>query len=275
MKFKLLLSVAIYFLTKICLAQVETGKGSSPALKGLTADSSYIIDRKFSFGWSIGNSYPKGDFGNITPSKLPLSRYTGGDTSHINGYAQPGFHYDIYVAYEVIPYIYLMLSLYGDKNDYAINILNSEYVEYFPPYTVSVNTADKYSIVQYMIGPKVNLPFSDNFSVEFNVLAGICYASNPALTYTSMKDTVIYSFPSGRGFGFNVGAGVKYSLDVEGNLGLGLHLNINYEGAEMKYPNYTVTEFSPPNFFSSYIYNVPKSMSIGIIQLTFGATLEL
>ncbi|MHB8259667.1 MAG: hypothetical protein ACYDCN_02120 [Bacteroidia bacterium] len=229
-------------------------------------------EMKFAFGFNIGKGQPMRDYGNITQAKLPMSRITGQDTNKISGYAQLGFHYNFYVTYKLMRHLNIMLALNGDINSYDLNALSLQYNSLFPPNITSVYTPTEYRIMQYLIGPKYNLPVSKNVSVEFKALVGITTNNYPpSLTFNRVKDTVIYYYSAGKGFGYNLGVGIKYNLETGGNFGVGFHLNLSYAGSEIKYPNYSVTTLTP---FATSTYDVPKSMALGILQLTVGVSFE-
>lgn len=256
MNHKILLFVSVMLFTKIFFAQ--------------TYDND---DKKFAFGFNIGKGKPMRDYGDVTMSQLPMSKFTGQDTTKISGYAQLGFHYDFYATYKLKRHFTIVFALYGDMNNYDLTVLNSQYAAFFPPNKVSVYTHREYHVMQYLIGPKFNLPVSKFCSVEFKALAGLTTNSYPpSLIYFGVKDTVISAYSSGKGFGYNFGVGLKYNLDMDGILGIGFHLNLNYAGSTLIYPSYVVV-----NSTSSVVpvYNFPKRMELGILQLTVGMSFEL
>ena len=94
----------------------------------------------------------------------------------------------------------------------------------------------------------------------------------PGLTFNRLADTVIYSLSTGKGFGYNLGIGFKYNLETDDNFGVGFHLNVSYASSDIRYFNYSVTTLTP---FTTTTYNVPKTMELGILQLTVGVSLAL
>lgn len=262
MRSRLLIILLVLFLENVCLAQY---------------DSTNYEEKKFAFGWNIGNGYPKRDFFSADQSHLPMSKFTGQDTNKINGYALKGFHWDVFVTYKLYRHISIILEVNGDKNSYDFNTLNQQFTTLFPHDSVSVTTTDEYYVTQYLLGTKINLPISEHTSFEFKVLAGITTVSNPNITYSGPSLTQIYSYSDGSGFGYNIGAGVKYSIETEGDLGFALHMNIGYAGSNIKYPGYGLAIFntSSGNYIGSSSYNISKTMALGILQVTIGATLEL
>ncbi len=236
-------------------------------------------NKKFFIGFDFGSSYPKRDFGNAGISNLPLSRFTGQDTNKINGFALKGYHYDIYAIYRLIPHFNVILSVNGDKNNIDINTLNSEYTVSFP--SNSANTlisGDEFFVTQFLGGLQSSFHVSQSCSIELKALAGFTTGYYPGLSFLSAGQEINYTYPEGNGFGYNFGAGVKYSIEASGNIGLGLHLNVSYAGSNISFSNYSVTTYAisyPNNLISSYTYNVPKTMAIGIIQVAIGFSLEM
>lgn len=252
------LLIALLLFANSCIAQNNSG------------------EKKFSFGYSYGESFPESTLGKNDQSKLPLSKFSRQDTTKLNGYAKKGVHYDLYMTYRLIRHFSIMVTVYGDQNDYDINTLNAQYIQYYSPNTVAVTTGDTYYIMQYLIGPYINIPVAGDFSFEIKALAGLTSANYPSLTYIGSSEDALYSFPKSSGFGYNIGGGIKYRAVKAGYLGLSLHINVNYAVANLNYPTYSITYFTPGNvYISSSTYNVAKSMPLNIVQVTFGISLEL
>lgn len=234
-------------------------------------DSTGYSVGRFSFGFNVGNGYPLRNYANTTTSKLPMSRLTGQDTNTISGYAKPGFHYEVYASYRVFKNISIMLAAGGDKDYYDINTLNIQYSAFFPPNAVSAYTGYEYYVTQFLVGPKLNFPLSRYCSVECKALAGLTTIQNPNLVFYNVKDTTVYSYPGVSAFGYNLGLGFKY-VAAEGYIGL--HFSVSYAGAVFKYPNYTVY-YSAGAITYNNTYNSSKTMTLGILQVAVGISIEL
>lgn len=247
-------------LAGICLAQDELeNDGSMPN-----------YDHKFSFGFNLGRGFALGDYGNASGSALPLSNFNHQDTGRLNGYAKTGFHYEVFASFDFLSHIGIILQVSADKSSYDMNTLNFQYAGLYPSSNVSFYANSEYYVTQFLAGPKFKLPLSDYCSVELKLLAGYTTVSSPVLTFYEAKDTVSYSYPSGTGFGYKIEAGIKY---VTGEGHVGLHFNCGYAGSLITYPNYTYYSSSagkPVNI----TYNVPKTMSVGLLQVTFGISFE-
>lgn len=154
----------------------------------------------------------------------------------------------------------------------TLSVLNEQYSKYFPPNTTLVYTAVDYYIMQYLIGPQYNLPISKNCSIEFKALAGLTTNNRrPAITYFG-NDTLTYYYANGKGFGYKLGLGLKYILNIAEAADIGFHVNLNYAGSTITYPNYNVVINTP---FTVNTYNVQKKMELGILQLSVGVSLGL
>jgi len=122
------------------------------------------------------------------------------------------------------------------------------------------------------MGPNVIYPIHNHLSIEGRVLAGYTSANYPSLAFFGSQETTVLSFPQGSGFGYNIGAGVKYAMD-EGLFGV--HFNITYAGSSVNFTNYSMAFFdSSNNYLGSATYHDAKSLSIGLLQVAFGVTLE-
>lgn len=225
--------------------------------------------KRFSFGFNLGSGYPLRDYGSIGTSKLPISSFTRQDTNALSGYAKQGIHYGGFIAFEFTRRIGITLSIEGDENDFDLNAFNSQYFNYFPPGTASAFTAEPYYITEFFLGPHVNFPISQYCSIQCSAMAGIISVTNPSLEYNG-RDTVIAEYSQGTGYGYRIGANIKYEVTPDNNLVFGFHLDLGYTSADITYSSYSLTYSTP---FNSFNYNIPKTMALGILQVSVGAHL--
>jgi hypothetical protein len=249
-------------------------------LAGSGTGQTFYVDKKISFGYNYGTCITKGDFGANNTTKLPMSRLTKNDTTKLNGYAQTGFHYDVYVTYEFIPHLSAMLAVYGDQCNFDINTLNGQFgrLNGYTSSTYDVVTGDNYYVVQYLVGPYVNPRILGSLHFEVKLLVGLTTDNYPGISYIFSPNLPTanytnYTYPKGYGFGYNFGGGFNYGA-VIGPIGLGAHLNIDYEGATVSYSYYNVTHYSP-NSIAFQTLNNSKTMGINLIQITLGLSVEL
>jgi hypothetical protein len=237
-------------------------------------------NKKFSFGFNNGIGIPIGEFRKTDETKFPLSKFNGGDSNHLGGYAQSGFHYEFYAAYKIIPRLSILVSASGNDIGYDINTLDSQYILYVPPNSSIVTSGDSYYIIQYLIGPDFTIPLGKNFSIEIKALAGLTTTNYPALTYVGLTETEIFAFQGGNGFGYSAGTSLKF---VTANGYIGVHLNINYVGSTINYSSYAEAFYTPSspnpalsnNYLGSAIYNEQKSLMVSLIQVSLGVSVEL
>lgn len=233
-------------------------------------------NKKIFFGYNYGQSFPKGSLAKATQSTLPKSGLIGQDTNKLNGYALQGTHFDIYAGYKFIPQLGIMLSVYEDQNPYDINTLYSQYVSFFPPNTVAVSTGDNYYTIQYLIGPYINIHLYKKLGIELKLLAGPTTSNYPSIVYFGLVKDLLYTIQGGSGLGYNIGGGIRYTVVNAGIFGLQLHLNVNYAGSNITFPYYSITSYTPTNvYIASSTYNIPKTMSLNMLQATLGISIEL
>jgi hypothetical protein len=283
MKHLILLAVSLSLFANICLAQGNADSTKpKPKEKFFLEIKRHKFDsaKRFSIGFNDGYSIPVGEFGKTDETKYPISHLNGHDTNHLGGYGQYGFHYEYYAAYRFMKYLSAMVSIGGSYLSYDIGSLNSQFIQYFAPNTVTVTGGDSYYIIQYLAGPKLNLRLGKGFSFEFKALTGVTSANYPSFTYLGFPSIEIYTFPQSNGFGYNVGGGLKY-ITAEGFIGI--HLNVSYAGSDITFPNYSVAFYTPIShnpalsniYLGSSILDAPKTLDVSLFQVTLGFTAEL
>ncbi|NNM94260.1 MAG: hypothetical protein HKL88_02210 [Bacteroidia bacterium] len=255
-------------------------------------------DKGFMIGFNLGKNAPLAGYGSTSQSHLPLGGISKSDTNSLSGYAgtQSSFHYDIYAGYRIFPHLGLMVACNEDFNRFDIQTVNSQYRSLLSTEQVNAMSGDNFNITQFLAGPYLCFPLSvsgsnaddgkshsfhlnpvrTNTSLEIRVLVGLTTANYPAIYYSGISETTLYSFGEGRGFGYFGSAGIKYEI-VDG---IAIHLDVNYEGSSVTYPNYSVLNYYNPNTMPPYTYtpntyNTPKTMTIGLFQATLGFSLEL
>jgi hypothetical protein len=263
-----------------------------------TGANSANAQSKLSFGLNVGAGIPMASYAKHDSTQLPLSnnttRYNGAhptgynanDTTKLNGFAKTGFHFNVYGQYMIAGPIGVKLMIGGTMNSYDIATFNSSYAQIWyqnnpstpsPTWTSSKN----YFIGQYMVGPCLKLPAGDKLRIEGQILVGLVTGSYPSLTGTLTEGansfTETYAPTSSvSAFGYNINAGVEYMVTDM----IGLHLNVGYTGSSFSYASYstsasetvggTTTILQPPT-----TYNLAKTMSVGIMAITIGGSIDL
>jgi hypothetical protein len=272
-----------------------------------TGANSANAQSKFSFGVNIGQGIPMGDYAKHDSTQLPLSHYTtrknstypkgynANDTNQLNGFAKTGFSFNVYGQYMIVGPIGIKLMVGGTMNSYDIATYNSIYTKIWnesspgaSSYTYTWTAGKSYYIGQYMLGPCLKLPVSGKLRIEGQILAGLVTGSYPTLTgdysYSghipglSESGTQTYTISSGSVFGYNINAGIEYMLIKI----IGIHLNVGYTGSSFSYPTYNIVNTQTQTLggytiFSTLTqnYNVAKTMSMGLLQITTGASIDL
>ncbi len=227
-------------------------------------------DNKFSIGLAAGTTIPLGGYASTAAST---------DSTHINGAAQAGIHFNATVGYKIYKIIGAMVMIGGNINGYnsAATISGA-----------AITPSGSHYVGQYLAGPHVSIPVGKKFFIEARALVGLVTSHYPALSASESlslggfaSTTVDYSYKltSGSAFGYSFGVGAKYML---GNH-FGITLNVAYSGSNTKYSGYTVHEavtttsiFSAlsstpiPNINTTNTYTNPVHMSIGMINISAG-----
>jgi hypothetical protein len=215
---------------------------------------------KLIIGVSVGAGIPMGAYG--TKDNTPSN-----DTSHINGWAKTGFHFNANLGYKFTDNIGGMLLLGGNLNGFDAAAYDTKNRSNFYNGTT---TATSHYIGSYLVGPFFNFPVGDKFAITARVLAGLMTAKYADRTYTSGSVTAVGKFASVSTFGYDAGAGVKIGLtDV-----LGIALNIDYLGGTPTFKSQTITTSSPYGS-NSHTYTGSEAMSTGIVNASVGIVLSL
>ena len=265
-------------------------------------NSAIAQDKKLSFGLNVGVGMPVGHYGKSDSSALPLSSSTANagkanDTTKYNGFARTGFHFNIYAQYMIVGPLGVKVILGGSFNSFDISTFNSVYGAIYNQNTGNVGTVSPtftasggYYIGQYMIGPCLKLRVTDKIKIEGQILAGLLTGGYPILTQkinssfvfegTSYLETgtETYFTVSSNAFAYNINAGIEYMITDM----IGLHFNVGYTGSSLRFPTYAnvanvqlVGGGYDRSENSGGVYNIPKTMSIGLIQITVGGSIDL
>lgn len=227
-------------------------------------------DNKFSIGLAAGTTIPLGGF---------AASGATSDSTHINGSAQTGIHFNATVGYKIYKVIGAMVMVGGNINSY--NSPTSGFA------AATVPSGPHY-VGQYLAGPYVSIPVGKKLSIEARALVGLITSHYPELTegtsvsfsgFVGANVSIDTKLKSGAAFGYSGGVGAKYMLSNH----FGLTLNVAYSGSNMKYPSYTIhtvettssilSAFSStplPNVNTTNTYNTPVHMSIGMINISAG-----
>lgn len=259
-------------------------------------------DKKLSFGLNVGAGIPAGHYAKSDSSALPLSGFTANegklnDTTRYNGFARTGFHFNIYVQYMIVGPVGIKVMVGGSFNSFNISAFNNVYSAIYNQNTGNAGSAAPtftasggYYVGQYMIGPCLKFRITDKIKIEGQILAGLLTGGYPVLSakinnsyafdgYTTTEvGTETFFTTSSNAFAYNINAGIEYMLT---NM-IGLHFNVGYTGSSLTFADYANIEDVTVNgggFFRPEIFggvdNSPKTMSIGLIQVTIGGSVDL
>lgn len=207
-----------------------------------------VIGNLFTFGIDGGLSMPSGDFSTVN------SGITNTENG-INGSAKTGYYYDLYAGFKFSRLIGIMAEYGGNVNSYNTSNLGSGSSE-----------SGGYTVAEYLVGPYLCISLV-KIKIEAKALAGMLTSNYPTLSFDSYGNSVVDAFQNGSGFGYCLGAKVKYML-IGGMLGVGVGLN--YVSSDIKYDGWTETM---PN--GSTTSNGSIKMKIGLVQPTIGLSLDI
>jgi opacity protein-like surface antigen len=223
-------------------------------------------DRRFNIGVSIGAAIPLGDYGS-TNVKGSFWDFNSIDSTRLQGFAQPGLNLTITASYLFPENIGIMMMFGSSSSTFNTSGFSSAIGR---PATTSTGSFSEY---EYLIGPCFELPLSDKFRMNANILIGLVSASYPEVNY-AYNDTVTLTtdFQGGTGFGYSFGANLEYNISKNA----AISLNVNYIGSDIKYTGFTWT-LSTPGYYP-LVQDHPTdvlTMQTGILKITAGITFRL
>ncbi len=221
-------------------------------------------DKKFTLGVSIGAAIPLAAYGSKATDTTSSVRQ---DSTHRqNGYASAGFHFDVTAGYRFTNNIGAMILIGGNMNSFDA----TTYATVNDIKSPTTFTSASYYVGQYLIGPFVSFPCGDKLRVDIRVLVGLVMANTPTetetTTFSGQTATDVFSGDGGSGFGYQFGAGIKYSFSSA----IGLLVNVDYAGSTLSYTGYTDNQTSPFGSFTYKNTTLKSTMSLGIITTTVG-----
>jgi len=213
---------------------------------------------KLVIGVSAGAGIPMGAYG--TADNVAVK-----DTSHTNGWAKTGFHFNVHIGYKFSDYIGGMAMIGGNMNGFNTTAYDSKNN---PLASNGATTATSHYIGSYLAGPFLNLPVSDNFAITIRALAGLMTAKYAELTGTEGSFSGVSKIASVSTFGYDAGAGVKIGITDA----MGFALNVDYLGGTPVFKSETVTVNTAIGS-STHTYAFTHAMSTGIVNASVGIVL--
>jgi hypothetical protein len=153
----------------------DNNSGTGTALPG---------ERKFTLGISLGAAIPSGNFAS-TNVKNSFWDFNSADSTHLQGFAKTGFHFNVTATYQFTDDFGLTLLLGNNSNPFDINAFSSAI-----GYPASSQTSN-YSTAEYLIGPCFSLPISSKLKFRVSLLAGIVTSNYPTIDVT-LNDSTTY-----------------------------------------------------------------------------------
>src|ERR1017187_5262868 len=137
----------LFMLGLLALSNVKAGDGNKSTEK----------KRKFTFTASIGADVALGGF--ASKDSLPAH-----DSTHIKGYSDIGYYFDISTGYQITNVIGVMAMINFNINDFNTVAYRNAYAynqsNVLAQYDVSASGS--YFMMQYLVGPFFEIPASSN-----------------------------------------------------------------------------------------------------------------
>ncbi len=260
---KIFSAIASCLVCSSLFAQMDNTKPIPAAPKfNYTSDT-----KKFCIEFNFGPGIPMEDYGNISQVPNPAS-----DTTHINGLASTGFHFNCsanYLFSQNFGGAAMVGLTFNSFNNTAWQKLRSQVIPGI------ITSADgNFHIGQYLIGPSASIPSGNIVKIGFKALLGVVSANFPVLTQTNPNNgntlIVVKKFVSSNNFGYYFGANLNIMISTN----IGLDFNVGYLGSDIDYHEIDVTKsqigYAPYTNYSIY----DRFMLLGILQMTGGISIN-
>ena len=208
-------------------------------------------DTKMFVGAGVGVGMPMANFG----KKDTLG---GNDTTHITGWAKPGFSFHIAGGYMFSDNVGAMISVGGNMNGFDTKTFMT--VNNFP--SGSTVTSTSHYTGSYLVGPAFLFPIgSGSIQLHAHVLVGLLTSKYSVITETGSIGPVSFSdthtLTPVKTFGYDAGAAILIH---------GFAIGLDYLGGTPKFTTETITSGSSSSTSSGHSY----AMSVGLINLSVG-----
>ena len=222
-------------------------------------------NQRFGFSFNAGIGFPVSAFGEKDSLPVLDSNYTKAD-----GYAKPGFHFEVGISYRFAKYIGIAGVTGGTICPFDASAYNNTHRLSFAPYQLRASAQGSHYEAEYLIGPFLYIPVSDKFSIEARALFGILSSKYPDITVASTLPNNYFGYT----YKFSIGKDFAYYFSVAGKIKLGDNIGVvimaNYLGSSVVYPGLVYTDSTPSGFSYSGFYFGNRSMSLGILSITGG-----
>ncbi len=214
-------------------------------------------NKKIFVGVGLGLGIPMGNFG----KKDTLGH---NDTTHITGWAKPGFHFHVAGGYMFSDNVGAMISIGGNMNGFD----TKTYMTVYGYGSGSTVTATSHYTGSYLVGPAFLFPAGDKIGIHAHVLVGLMTSKYSSVTETlpaPFNVTSVSTFTPVKTFGYDAGA----ALIIHASDALGITIGADYLGGTPKFTTETYTIGSSTNSSSGH----SLAMSTGLINITAGIML--
>jgi hypothetical protein len=213
---------------------------------------------------SVGAGIPLGHFGKA--DTLAQS-----DTTHRNGYAKPGFHFNGSIGYRFTDNIGAMIQIGGNMNSFNTGTYSTQLAAQdgiVSPATLTTTATNNY-IGSYLIGPVFTLPVSDQIDVDIKLLVGLMTMQFSDLTLNVNDPSIpatyvgIVATTATSTFAYGAGASIRFKASDM----LGFKVGIDYIGGNPSFSSLKTVSGTSSG-------TLPKqSMTVGLLNISAGIVL--
>ncbi len=234
---KIILYIALGFISLSAFGQDDVSSGKAKNFIGVTGGYSNLM-------------------GNITKSDY---------SSNSSGYANAmGYNVGLEGAYYLNKHIGIGgLFSFASFSTANLQSMSDGYKESFDVDSISVTVTTKYNFYNFFVGPYFSFPIK-KFTIDFRAVGGL------TLVYTPEFDIFVedggkphpcaQNISSGTGFGFQAGAGIRYSITNH----LGIKLNADYYYTD---PNIAIQNSNRPQAGARLLTNYHEAITMLNINL--------
>lgn len=191
----------------------------------------------------IGQAQDKG-FINLSPlgGSFAVGEFSSTDFTKSNpGLAQTGNRFDINAGVKFHEKIGAQILLRAQINPLDVQAMSNYLASISSAGTKGSVTSAEWAVFSILVGTYASFKLSNKFVFEPRILAGYTSMANPDLNITLTNGTssswVKQSSITGGGFGYLLGAGLKYNLSKRWHL----NYNLDYTGASVSFKGIKTT----------------------------------
>jgi hypothetical protein len=212
-----------------------------------------LAQKKGFVSLNLGGANPIGDFGSKE------------STNSKAGLANLGILLDLAFGYKFHENIGVTAMIRSQANPIDGQVFADALANALPSGTTAQYSVKSWATGMFLVGPFASFKVSDKFYIEPRVMGGLTSISNPEINITFSNNTWLKQISTdASGFGYLIGAGVKYNLSEKWCL-IG---NIDYTGASIDFKDVTTT------YSNGFIQKSSNTLTFASVNSTIGIGLR-